>query len=390
MPTVGFQPHWQLRDNVLRTSYGLPKLDQPLPSELVSEQPSALPPVRPSEKSTPATTSSERGTTWPAYAHWVHFQTTISTDLDHHAVGNGALLRSWEKNNRRYFSYATRNKIRPIASWFSVPYRPLSLQVGNGITLNVFAPDKTHDGRTANISENKSLNLKAMADTMAWFEQYVGAYPNQQLNLFASPGLRTTGYALPNNMLISFRHGFLAKPVTHSQHANAQIQFDQRYRRAVHETAHQWFGHGLGNGVLHDGAFLIESLAKYVELVMIQTQYGDDAMQALVNYEIRRYALAERHYYDQNMGLVDARAPHQNYSGATIAFSRLRALVGDGPIIKTLKTLWQNHRYPNRPATSMDFVYLLKNNVSLEHKNAIDELFLKHIKASSLINEEGR
>lgn len=87
------------------------------------------------------------------------------------------------------------------------------------------------------------------------------------LHIVAAPKFGGTGYALPEIILIGNKVGFRASP-------SFDAGFDQRYRRAVHETAHQWFGHDIGNSVPDDSAFLVESMAKYIELVMIEKRYG--------------------------------------------------------------------------------------------------------------------
>lgn len=379
MPSVGFQPYWLLQANSLRAQHDLPEFDEVKPSELFA--------------------TGKPEPTWHASEHWASYQSVVSTEENQVAVANGELVDEWNEDGRRYFKYATIEPMRPIPSWFSTSHHAVSktLQVAlagtsdsanfnestlksREIHLSVYAPEAASDGRKANIAKAKQLTLKAMADTLEWFEQNIGVYPYAQLNLYAAPGKRFTGYALPQNMLINFRNGFLTAA---NDYRGVEGRFDQRYRRVVHETAHQWFGHGIGNGVKQDGAFLIESLAKYAELVLIEKHYGNADMQALIDYETLRYERAERHYYEANLSLVDGTASHINYSGATIAFAKLRALIGDEPIIATLKQLWQQHRYPKRPATSMDFVRILKQNLATKLHKAVDVLFLEHLKVNN-------
>jgi ABC-2 type transport system permease protein len=357
LPLIGYTPELQLKEKVYREKFGLPELTQREPSVVFADE-----------------------NTLPRYKsgdHWAKFSTQISTSLNHFAVGNGELVRSWKTPERRYFLYQTNEAIRPIPSWFSVPFQPKIKQYQNAehaVNLQVFTPEKTHDGRTETIAEGVDISLQAMDDTLTWFAEHIGAYPYSQLNLFAVPGHNMTGYALPNTMLINFRHGFLVHPTT-SPYAKGLL--DQRYRRVVHETAHQWFGHGIGNGVQQERSFLVESLAKYVELVLIEQHQGRAAMQTLIEYETSRFKLAERHHYSAQESIIDATSSHLSYSGATIAFARLRELVGDKAITEALRYLWENYRYPSPPATSMDFIRALRKNVSSEFHSEIDDLFLK-------------
>jgi aminopeptidase N len=241
----------------------------------------------------------------------------------------------------------------------SVPFQPVKDEV-DGIKLNIFAPEA---------EKVADLHLLAMQDTIHWFNQHIYPYPGKQLNIVAFPNIGPTGYALPQVILINNRVGFRATP-------SADAGFDQRYRRAVHETAHQWFGHTLGNGVEYDRSFLIESMAKYIELVMIEQRYGQAAVDSLVAYEDGRYRIAQARSSRPTQALVDAEASHDAYSRSTIVFTRLRETMGDEPIIDALKQLFVDHAFPNPPATSMDFVRALKQQSEGIHHKLIEDLLI--------------
>ncbi|MDA8621715.1 M1 family aminopeptidase, partial [Psychrosphaera sp.] len=194
------------------------------------------------------------------------------------------------------------------------------------------------------------------------------------LSLISIPELGATGYALPHIMFIADRVGFRAQPKT-------SALFDQRYRRAVHETAHQWFGHSIGNSNLDnshhsDSAFLIESMAKYVELVLIEKHRGKAEMQGLLKYEYQRFMQAERSNINTPKSLIDATESHHSYSRATLAFAILRAELGDEIIINALKQIWQHHSFPNKPALSMDFVTYLKQQSPANKQELINNVLL--------------
>ncbi|WP_416307862.1 M1 family aminopeptidase [Neptunicella sp. SCSIO 80796] len=341
LPTIGYQPTWQLRDEQTRHEYGLEPLDLGKPSELFKQ-----------------------GQQLQDEYQWTMLNTKISTVKGQYAIAQGQLTSRTEDNGRVYFHYQTRQPVRNIPAWLSVPDSMLTASVpstGNSpITLNLFSTTKNAAAQ---------LNLKAMIDTLNWFSDNIAPYRASQLSLVALPEIGTTGYALPQIILIGDRVGFRATP-------SASAGFDQRYRRAVHETAHQWFGHDLGNGVLKDSTFLVESMAKYVELVLIEQTYGRQAMLALVDYERGRFNNVERGNVQKTLALVDATQPHDMYSRATLVFYQLRNVLGDKIITGTLKQLWQQHAYPNTPATSMDFVRALKQQSPKEQQQLIDDMLL--------------
>ena len=110
--------------------------------------------------------------------------------------------------------------------------------------------------------------------------------------------------------------------------------------------------------------------------MLIEQRYGTKAMQALVEYERERYALAVRRSTQPSSALVDATASHDLYSRATLVFAILRQQLGDAVISQALQQLWQQHAYPKNPATSMDFVRALQAQVRPAQQQLIQELLL--------------
>ncbi len=340
LPTVGYQAQYQLENGQTRAKYNLKEIENLAPSALFQDETSAA------------------GT-----YQWASLSTVISTQKGHNAISQGELVSSWQEGQRSYFKFETKKPVRAIPAWLSVPFSAMS-QNTLGTTLNVYAPEK---------KEAAQVNLKAMVDTLAWFTKHISPYSGAQLNLVAAPDIGTGGYALPQVTLINNTLGFRAKP-------SLNAGFDQRYRRAVHETAHQWFGHGLGNGVNEERSFLVESMAKYVELVIIEKHYGVNAMLALVELEQKRFESSQRNNLQAPVALVDATQEHDIHSRATLVFAKLRKLVGDEAITAALKSLWLQHAYPKTPATSMDFIRALKRSTSQKHHILINELFLSTVK----------
>ncbi|RVU40151.1 hypothetical protein EOE67_07835 [Rheinheimera riviphila] len=338
LPQVGFMPELRLRDAKTRAEFGL----APLPE--AETQPSVL-----AATATPAS----------ARYDWAQLETIISVPQGYQGIAAGKLIRQWQQQNRQYFHYKTTDAVRNLPAVIAVPWQPQQA-IQDGIQLEIYSP--TYNAAT-------ELNMQAMQQTLHWFSQQVGAYPGDALRLVMMPDVGPTGYALPQLVLINHRVGVRAV-------AAADAGFSQVYRRAVHEVAHQWFGHGIGNGVPGDGAFLVESLAKYAELVLIEQHFGIDAMQALVDFEQQRYSRALAGSRSEQKSLVDADESYDQYSRATLVFAKLRATVGDAVITAALRQLWQQHRYPATPASAMDFVRALQAHSPQSAQPLIHSLLL--------------
>jgi hypothetical protein len=345
LPQVGFMPDLRLRDAKTRAEFGL----APLPA--AETQPSVL---------------AAEGTPANARYDWAKLETIISVPQGYQGIAAGKLIRQWQEQNRQYFHYQTTDAVRNLPAVIAVPWQPQQ-STQDGVTLEIYSP--AYNAAT-------ELNMQAMQQTLHWFSTHVGAYPGDALRLVMMPDVGPTGYALPQLVLINHRVGVRAV-------AAPDAGFSQVYRRAVHEVAHQWFGHGIGNGVPGDGAFLVESLAKYVELVLIEQHFGTDAMQALVDFEQQRYSRALAGSRSEQKSLVDADESYDQYSRATLVFAKLRATVGDAVITAALRQLWQQHRYPATPASAMDFVRALQAHSPQSAQPLIHSLLLT--KDSSLL-----
>ena len=335
LPQLGFVPELRLRDDADRARFGLAAL----PAS--QHQPSVL--------ATPAI----------ARYDWAILDTTIAVPVDYQGIAAGTLLNSWQADGQQFFHYRTHAPVRNLPALIAVPWQQQS-STAAGVPLQIYSPE---------FNTATDLTMQAMRDTVQWFSQQIGAYPGDALRLVIMPDIGPTGYALPQLVLINHRVGVRAKP-------SADAPFSQVYRRAAHETAHQWFGHGIGNGVPGDGAFLVESLAKYAELVLLEQRFGRAAMQGLVDYEQQRYARAQAGSLAAASSLIDADESYDQYSRATLVFAKLRAELGDAVIIAALRQLWQQHRYPATPASSMDFVRALRAQSPASAQPLIEQLLL--------------
>ncbi|MEW5251020.1 hypothetical protein [Microbulbifer discodermiae] len=301
---------------------------------------------------------------------WSQMDTQISTPLDYQSFTQGELVKSWQQDKRQFRHFVTRQPVRNLQGFIAAPVQLRSRRLGTTTLQVAYLPQH----RT-----NVEMTLDAMAQTVRFLSSHIGPYNGHTLTLVEKPDIGPTGYALPQLMLIGSRVGFRSLQ-------NAKLPFSQAYRRTVHETAHQWFGHWFGNGIAQDSAFLVESLAKYIELVMLERYRGRAAMRALIAYERARYETAEGHNRQALLSLVSAESPHDQYSRATLAFARLRQAIGDAPILAALGELNKKHGYPAPPASSVDFVEALVRQVPAQ-RELIEILFIRPVSVAQWVED---
>ncbi len=340
LPTVGYVEPYELDDDAVRRSFGLePRPETPTLAEAIARS----------------------GGDFSAEYDWVSVDTTISTTAGEVAIAQGELLESREDDGRSTYRYRTTAPIRNIVAFHSGALERRSRRVA-GIELEIYFK-RGHE-------RNVEHMLDAMGAAVLYLQENVGPYPYPQLRLIETPLPEMTGYAMPQTVMIGEDAGFKAD-------LGDPDGFDHVYRRAVHEVAHQWFGHGIGNAVPADGAFLVESLAKYVELPLLQRRHGPASVRRLVAYELGRYYGGRGRAVDEEQPLALADATHIVYSKASVVFYQLIEAVGEEPINRALRELWRDHYYPKPPATSLDFVTALKRNTDRAHHGLIDDLLLR-------------
>ena len=335
LPVIGFKRELTLRDPVTRRQQGLPALTLLAPSALPSPPAGSLTRDR------------------------VELDAIVTTDSDFYVVAQGDRVGSGQRQGRRTFRYRTAGPIRNLPVFYALPWRPQVWTAG-ALKIETYSPERL---------ENDNHNLLAVRDTLDWLGRDIAPYPGNSLRLVAIPDIGPSGYAYPQIIEISHRLGFRASP-------QPGAGFSQVYRRAAHETAHQWFGHLLGHGIAEEGGFLVESLAKYAELVMIERRFGREAMQSLVRFERDRYRQA-RFDPDQSLApLIDAEASEDIYSRATLVFACARSKLGDQPIIDALQGLAARSNATQTPARSIEFVRAITANVAPSLHEPVAALFL--------------
>lgn len=335
LPVIGFKREMTLRDPEDRRRQGLPTLKLNRPSQLL--------------------VSGHH----PLSRNQALLDTVVETTEGSRGAAPGELVREWRAKGRSYFHFRTDRPIRNLPAFFALQAEPVRWQVGE-TTAEIFGPKPVDSG---------DPNRMAMSDTLAMLGSEVAPYPGKSLRLIAVPELGLSGFALPQTVLVSHRLGFRARPARGAG-------FSQVYRRAVHETAHQWFGHLLGYGIEEEHAFLVESLAKYVELVMVERRYGRSAMVALVDHERDRYNQARLAPSDVSVPLIDAEDSEDMYSRATLTFACLREKTGDDAIFAALRRLAAASKKSGNAASSLDFVRMLKTTANRGSASVIDELLL--------------
>lgn len=278
---------------------------------------------------------------------FVNFETLISTDRDQTAVAPGRLLRTWEEGRRRYAHFKSDKPIRNLIPYLSAVYQSRTKTV-EGIEVELLY----HDGHDQNLDHI----MAGIEQSLAYCRRNFGPYPHGQLRFLEVSSLTgISGYAAPTLVLMGERGGF-----THD--LSRELEVDQVLRRAAHEVSHQWWGHMLAPADVEQGSMLlVETLARYTELMIMARVAGPEAAERFVDYESDRYFRGRAREPETEMPLIMSASDRRYlvYSKGAAAMFALSRRIGEERVNQALSRLLETHAYPEPPATALDLVRLL-------------------------------
>ncbi|WP_286233403.1 M1 family aminopeptidase [Thalassotalea sediminis] len=338
LPFFGYVKHYQLTNKGLREKFALPKLTHTtLEQDLEKYQ----------------------GDMSELY-DWAMLDTTIVTNEDHIAFAPGKLVKQWQEGSKKAFQYKTQGKVRNIGHIVSHNF-PVKTEKVAHTTVDVYYPENKED--------YAERHLSAIRDALHYGNEHFGSIMTNNLRLVPVAGFfPSTGYALPHTIFIGEGVGF------HVDLTN-KAGFDHLYRRTVHEVAHQWWGHGLNGAATEGEAVLVETLAKYTEMVLLARKYGDDYVKQLIKYEQQRYFSGRSRTNINELPLYRSDENYLIYSKGAAAMYALKQQLGESAINKALKKLVALHSYPNKPATTLDFIAYLQEDKTAEQQQLINNWF---------------
>lgn len=202
-------------------------------------------------------------------------------------------------------------------------YQKISRTVGE-TTLNSFAPPE--------VAANSEKALGYIADSLQFYNDFLGAYPFTELDLIATP-TTAGGIEYPGAIVLAL-----------GLYGNGRDFFQIA---AVHETAHQWFYSLVGNDQI-DNPWLDESLVQYLTWRFYREQYGQSGDTQMEQLMYRYWDRANRAqtpigqpvaaYDEANYGAIV-------YGRGPIFFRTLEDSMGTNPFDDFLRIYFQQYEW---------------------------------------------
>ncbi|MGK7295833.1 MAG: M1 family aminopeptidase [Candidatus Wenzhouxiangella sp. M2_3B_020] len=342
MPYIGFSRAQMITDRNERRKYDLPPIDRaPDLDDMEAARNSYL--SRDSD--------------------WMDFRTVVSTEADQVAVAPGYLQREWEEGGRRYFEYEMDAPMQNLVAYLSGRYA-VEKDTVDGVELSVYYHPE-HDWNVAHMMET-------MRKSLDYFQTNFSPYQYRQMRILEFPAfLGSFAQSFPNTIQWSEGLGFIAK-------LDDPSDIDYVFYVGAHEMAHQWWGHQVSSANVQGGTVLVETLAQYSALMVMEEEYGPDTMRRFLAHELDNYLSSRGAESREELPLV--RVENQGYihyrKGSLVMYA-LKDYLGEDRINRALANLIDEAAYQYDPyPRSVDLIRHLENVAETDDEiKLIEDLF---------------
>jgi len=295
------------------------------------------------------------------------FDALVSTAPDQMAVAPGYLVREWEENGRRYFKYQMDAPIWPFVSILSARYEVAEDRWTNpdgsgDVALSVlYDPQHRYNVQRMLDSSKKSLD---------YFHRELGPYQYRQFRILEFPGYQRFAQSFPNTIPYSERIGFISD-------LRDTSEIDFVFYVTAHELAHQWWGHQVAGADVQGQSMIIETLAQYSALMVMEHEYGVEHMRRFLKYELDNYLRSRGAELIEELPLIRVEDQgYIHYRKGSVAMYALKDAIGEAQVNAALRSFLAKYAFNEDDyPTSVDLVDEFRAVAGAEHQQLVSDLF---------------
>ena len=343
-PHLGYSSEVELQDRNKRRKYGLGPL----------------------QRMAPPTDKRALNDNGLGESDWINLDTTVSTAADQLALAPGYLQREWTEGGRRYFHYKTTSPILGFWSYLSARYQvkrgSWTAADGTKIPIEIYY-DAHHP-------YNVDRMIYGVQKSLDYFTRNFSPYQHKQVRILEFPRYARFAQSFPNTIPFSESIGFIAD-LRDKEH------LDYVFYVTAHEIAHQWWAHQVIGGNVKGSTMIVETMAQYSALMVMEKEYGRDKMQKFLRYELDRY-LRDRGgeiIAEMPISLVENQG-YIHYRKGSLVMYALRDAIGEDAVNRALAKFIRDHAFQGPPyPTALDLVRYFRAEAPPEAQSLITDLF---------------
>ncbi|MGB7739181.1 MAG: M1 family aminopeptidase [Steroidobacteraceae bacterium] len=341
-PMLGMDRNGLLQDRATRRKYGLP------------------PELR------PAKLEDESARNFNGLRHdsdWVNSDITVSTTADQIAIAPGYRESDTVTNGRRTTRYRSD---APINNFFSVQSARYEVAKDRwkDVELTVY-----HDPAHAYNVPRMNTAMKASLD---YFTSHFSPFQFRQVRILEFPNYAQFAQSFANTIPYSEGIGFIAD-------YRDPEKIDMVTYVTAHEVGHQWWGHQVISADQQGGTFIVESLAQYSALMVMEQMYGPEEIRKFLKFELDKYLRSRGGEVLEELPLMRVEnQPYIHYQKGGLALYLLKDQIGADKVNEALRGLLSEFAFKAAPyANSSDLIHRFREVAGPEYQQLITDLFEK-------------
>jgi ABC-type transport system involved in multi-copper enzyme maturation permease subunit len=292
---------------------------------------------------------------------WISLDTTVSTSSDQLALAPGYLQREWTSNGRRHFHYKTTSPILGFWSYLSARYE-VKRDKWRDVPIEIYY-DPKH-------AYNVDRMIDSTKKSLEYFTTNFSPYQHKQVRILEFPAYATFAQSFPNTIPFSESIGFIAD-------LRKDDHIDYVFYVTAHEVAHQWWAHQVIGGNVQGSTMIVESMAQYSALMVMEKEYGKAKMQKFLRYELDRYLRGRggELIAEKPISLVENQS-YIHYGKGSVVMYALRDAIGEEAVNRALRKFIAAHAFDGPPyTTAQELVRYFRAEAPAEAQNFITDLF---------------
>ena len=294
---------------------------------------------------------------------WVTSDITVSTSADQIAIAPGYRESDTTADGRRTIRYRSDAPINNFFSIQSARYE-VSKDRWKDVELAVYF-DPAH-------AYNVQRMHTAMKASLDYFTVHFSPFQFRQARILEFPAYARFAQSFANTIPYAEGIGFIAN-------YRDPEKIDMVTYVTAHEVGHQWWGHQVISSDQQGGTFIVESLAQYSALMVMERMYGPEEIRKFLKFELDRYLRSRGGEVLEELPL--ARVENQgyiHYQKGGLALYLLKDQIGADKVNEALQGLLAEFAFKGAPyARSTDLIQRFRAVAGPEHQQLITDLFEK-------------
>ena len=212
-----------------------------------------------------------------------------------------------------------------------------------------------------------------MRDAIAYASSNFSPYQHKVARIIEFPRYRRFAQSFPGTMPYSEAIGFITD-------LRDTSRIDMVYYVVAHEVAHQWWGHQVLGPRMQGSTMMVESMAQYTALMVLEKEYGRSAMRKFLKYERDNYLRGRGQEGRGELPLMKVEnQQYIHYNKGSVVMYGLREFIGEERVNAAYRAFVDSFAFKGAPYPTTLDLYRALEVVTPDSLQYLLEDGLKHI-----------